>query len=144
MKIKNLRGTRDFYPEQKRQLNYIFSVWRSVTEKFGFEDMEGPLLESADLWKIKSGDEIPNQMYLFKDKGGRDVAIRPELTPTVARMVAQKQKELPKPIKWYSIGRFWRYERSQAGRLREFFQLNVDCLGSESMTADAEIAPAFK
>jgi histidyl-tRNA synthetase len=139
MKVKNLRGTRDFYPPLKRKLNYIFSIWKTVGEKYGYEDMDGPLLEPADLWRLKSGAEIPDQMYVFTDKGGREVAVRPELTPSVARMVAQKQKELSKPIKWYSIGRFWRYERAQAGRLREFYQLNLDCLGPESMLADAEV-----
>ena len=117
MKVNNLRGTRDFYPELKRELNYIFSIWKTVAEKSGYEDIDGPLLEPAELWSIKSGDEMPEQMYTFMDKSQRKVAIRPELTPTIARMVAQKQKELPKPIKWYSIGRFWRYERAAKGIL---------------------------
>lgn len=139
MKIKPLRGTRDFYPENKRVLNYIFDVWAEVAESFGYEDFDGPLLEPADLWTLKSGAEIPEQMYVFKDKGGRKVAIRPELTPTLARMVAEKQKGLTKPIKWFSIPRCSRYEAPQSGRLREFFQLNVDCLGTDSLLADADV-----
>ena len=139
MKVKNLKGTRDFYPELQRELDYIFGVWRKVCVAYGYEAFDGPLLEPTDLWTLKSGNEIPDQMYSFTDKGGRKVAIRPELTPTLARMVAQKQKELVKPIKWFSIPRCWRYERPQSGRLREFFQLNVDCLGTDSMKADAEV-----
>ena len=139
MKVQNLTGTRDFYPDLQREINYIFSNWRKVAISFGYEEMEGPLIEPTDLWTLKSGDELSGQMYNFTDKGGRSVAVRPELTPTVARMVAQKQKELSKPIKWFSMGRFWRYERPQAGRLREFFQFNLDCLGVESMRADAEV-----
>jgi len=139
MKVQGLRGTRDFFPEKMRELNYLFSTWKSVVEGFGYEEMDGPMLEPAKLWTLKSGDEIPEQMYLFKDKKGMDVAVRPELTPTLARMVADKQKALIKPIKWYSIPRCWRYEAPQTGRLREFFQLNVDCLGTDSMQADAEV-----
>jgi len=139
MKVRPLRGTRDFYPENKRLLNYFFEVWRTVAEKFGYEDFDGPLLEPAQLWTLKSGAEIPEQMYVFEDKSGKKVAIRPELTPTLARMVAARQKQLVKPIKWYSIPRCWRYEAPQSGRLREFFQFNLDCLGTESMMADAEV-----
>lgn len=139
MKVENLVGTRDFYPELQSELNIIFEAWRKVAISYGYEEIEGPLLESTDLWTLKSGAEIPEQMYSFVDKGGRSVAIRPELTPTVARMVAQKQKELLKPIKWFAIPRCLRYERPQKGRLREFFQFNLDCLGLDSMKADAEV-----
>ncbi|MEA3378036.1 MAG: histidine--tRNA ligase [Nanoarchaeota archaeon] len=139
MKINKLRGTRDFYPKEMILLNYIFSTWKDIAEKFGYEEVDGPLLEPVDLWTLKSGSEIPEQMYNFKDKSGREVAIRPEFTPTIARLVAQKQKGLIKPIKWYSIPRCWRYEAPQSGRLREFFQFNIDCLGTTSMMADAEI-----
>ncbi|MFH1637577.1 MAG: histidine--tRNA ligase [Candidatus Woesearchaeota archaeon] len=139
MKVQNLRGTRDFYPELMRELNKIFQIWKDVAVSFGYEEVDGPLLEPVELWTLKSGAEIPEQMYRFKDKGDREVAIRPELTPTLARMVAQKQKTLQKPIKWFSIPRCWRYEAPQSGRLREFFQLNIDCLGTESMMADAEV-----
>ncbi len=138
MKIQNLPGTRDFYPKEMRQLNSIFSIWRNAAEKYGYAEVDGPLLETAELWKEKAG-ELPQQMYSFTDKGDREVAIRPEFTPTLARMIAQKQKEITKPIRWYGIIRCWRYERPQSGRLREFFQLNVDCAGTESMKADAEI-----
>lgn len=139
MKIQNLTGTRDFYPKNMRILNYIFSVWRKAAEKYGYEEVDAPMLEPAELWRAKSGGELPEQMYNFKDKGDREVAIRPEFTPSLARMVAQKQKELPKPLRWYSMPRCWRYERPQSGRLREFFQFNIDCLGTDSMKADAEI-----
>lgn len=139
MKIQNLTGTRDFYPELQRKLNYIFNAWREVSLKYGYEEMDSPLLEPVELWTLKSGSEIPEQMYNFTDKGGRNVAIRPELTPSLARMVAQKQRELGRPIKWFSIPRCWRYERPQSGRLREFYQFNLDLLGSDSMKADAEV-----
>ncbi|MFH0798235.1 MAG: histidine--tRNA ligase [Candidatus Woesearchaeota archaeon] len=139
MNVQGLKGTRDFYPENMRTLNYIFSKWKSAALKFGYQEIDGPLLEPIELWTLKSGNEIPEQMYRFKDKGDREVAIRPELTPTIARMVAQKQRELPKPIKWFSIPRCWRYEAPQSGRLREFFQFNLDCLGTTSMLTDAEV-----
>ncbi len=139
MKIQPVKGTRDFYPEQKRILNYIFDKWIKVSENYGYEDFDGPLLEPAMLWQMKSGSDIPEQVYSFPDKNKKMLAIRPELTPTLARMVAQKSAELTKPIKWYSVSRCCRYEAPQAGRLREFFQLNVDCLGSESLLADAEV-----
>ena len=139
MKIQSVKGTRDFYPELQRKLNYIFDIWRKVSLKYGYEEMDGPLLEPSELWTLKSGDEIPDQMYSFVDKGERNVAIRPELTPSLARMVAKKQRELGKPIKWFGIPRCWRYERPQSGRLREFYQFNLDLLGTESMRADAEV-----
>ncbi|MEM0230688.1 MAG: histidine--tRNA ligase [Candidatus Woesearchaeota archaeon] len=137
--IERVRGTRDFYPEEKRIQNYIFEVWKSAALKFGFEEMDGPLLEPVELWHEKSGSEIEEQMYVLTDRGGRRLAVRPEMTPTLGRMVAQRYKELTKPIKWFSIQRFWRYEKPQSGRLREFWQLNIDTLGTESMKADSEI-----
>ena len=139
MKIQPLKGTRDFYPEDKYIQDYIFQTWENVAKKFGYSNIDGPMLEPADLWRLKSGSEIPDQMYVFNDKGNREIAVRPELTPTVARMIAEKQSTLTMPIKWYSIGRFWRYERAQAGRLREFFQFNLDCIGSDNMNLDAEV-----
>lgn len=139
MKVEKLRGTRDFYPELMSELNSVFAVWRKVAKRFGYQEFDGPLLEPAKLWQLKSGSELPKQMYSFKDKGGREVAIRPELTPTLARMIAQKQKELTKPIRWFSLPRCWRYEAPQSGRLREFFQFNLDILGTDSMEADAEV-----
>ncbi|MFA5887508.1 MAG: histidine--tRNA ligase [Candidatus Nanoarchaeia archaeon] len=137
--IQGLRGTRDFYPKEMNELNIIFNAWKAAARKFNYQEFDGPMLEPAELWTLKSGNEIPEQMYCFDDKSGKKIAVRPELTPTLARMVAAKQKELQKPIKWFSIARCWRYEAPQSGRLREFFQLNVDCLGAESMAADAEV-----
>ncbi len=137
MKIQNLPGTRDFYPKDMRLQNYIFKAWRTAAEKYGYEEVDAPMLEPAELWKSKG--ELSEQMYSFTDKGDREVAIRPEFTPSLARMTAQKQKEMAKPLRWYGIIRCWRYERPQTGRLREFFQFNIDCLGQESMKADAEI-----
>jgi histidyl-tRNA synthetase len=139
MKIEPVRGTRDFYPEDKFVQNYIFDIWKKVCEKYGYQDYDGPMLEPAKLWQMKSGAEIPEQMYTLKDKSDRILAVRPELTPTLARMVAAKQREMAKPIRLYSIARCWRYEAPQSGRLREFFQLNVDILGNESMQLDAEV-----
>lgn len=139
MKIEPVRGTRDFYPEDKFVQNYIFNTWKTICEKYGYQDYDGPMLEPAKLWQLKSGAEIPEQMYTLKDKSDRILAVRPELTPTLARMVAAKQREMAKPIRLYSIARCWRYEAPQSGRLREFFQLNVDILGNESMQLDAEV-----
>lgn len=131
-----MKGFRDFYPEEKRVQNYIFSVWKNTAEKYGFDEIAGPVLEPVELYQ-KSGSEIPEQMYTFTDKSGRKIALRPELTPTIARMV--KQKILQKPIKWYSIPECFRYEAPQTGRARSFSQLNLDILGSNSMKSDAEI-----
>jgi len=139
MKVEPVKGTRDFYPEQKFVQDYIFKIWETTAKKFAYENIDGPMLEPAKLWQMKSGSEIPEQMYTLEDKSGRLLAIRPELTPTLARMIAEKQKSLTKPIRWYSIARCWRYEQPQSGRLREFFQFNLDCLGSESMQLDAEV-----
>ncbi|MCX6709399.1 MAG: histidine--tRNA ligase [Candidatus Woesearchaeota archaeon] len=140
MKIEKVRGTRDFYPEEKRIQNFIFGVWKEVAERYGYEEVDGPLIEPIELWQEKSGEEIGRQMYTLTDQSERKLAVRPEMTPTVARMVSQKQKELPKPIKWYSIQRFWRYEKPQSGRLREFWQINLDVLGTEEISADSEVA----
>lgn len=134
-----VRGTRDFYPEQYARLRHLFEVWRATALSYGFEEFEAPILETLDLYTIKSGDEIVSQLYTFTDKGGRRLALRPELTPTVARMVAAVQSRIPKPIKWFSIPRCMRYEKPQKGRLREFFQLNVDIIGEASETADLEV-----
>lgn len=131
-----MKGFRDYYPKEKRIQEYIFRTWKKVAEKYGYSFVEGPLLEPIELYK-KSGEEVPSQMYTFKDKGGRLVAIRPELTPSICRMVSGKS--LSKPVKWYSIGRFLRYEAPQSGRLREFHQFNIDCFGVDSMKADAEM-----
>lgn len=134
------KGTRDYYPSDKRLQNYIFETWKRVAEQFGYEEYGAPLLEPIDVYAAKSGQEIVNeQTYQFVDRGGRNVAIRPEMTPSVSRMVANKRQELGYPARWYSIANFMRYERPQHGREREFWQLNVDMFGSDGLQADAEI-----
>ena len=124
------KGARDFYPEDMRVRNYIFDNWRKVCRKYGYEEYDGPFLESFDIYAAKSGEELVNeQLYSFEDRGKRKVAIRPEMTPTLARMVSQQYGELVNPIRWFSIPNLWRYEKPQKGRLREHFQLNVDIFG---------------
>lgn len=134
------KGARDFYPEDKRLQKYMFGLMRRVAEKFGYEEYDAPILEPLDIYLAKTGDEIVNeQTYSFEDRGGRRVAIRPEMTPTVSRMVAGKRQELAYPLRWYSIPNLWRYERPQRGRLREHWQLNVDIFGVEGVEAEAEV-----
>ncbi len=135
------KGSRDFFPEDMKIRNYIFANWRKVCKSFGYEEYDGPFLEPFELFAAKTGEEIVNeQLYYFEDKGKRKVAIRPEMTPTVSRMVAEAiTKQSPTPLKWFSIANFWRYEKPQKGRLREFFQLNVDIFGEENVYADLEI-----
>lgn len=134
------KGARDFYPEDKRLQNYMFNLWRTTAERFGYEEYDAPILEPLDLYLAKTGEEIINeQVYTFTDRGGRKVAMRPEMTPTVSRMVAAKRQELGYPLRWYSIPNLWRYERPQRGRLREHWQLNVDIFGVEGLLAEAEI-----
>ena len=134
------KGARDFYPSDMALRNYIFNVWKKVAGQFGYEEYDGPLLEPFELFEAKSGTELINeQLYSFTDRGDRKIAIRPEMTPTLARMVAGEYKTLPRPIKWFSIPSLWRYEKPQRGRLREFFQLNVDVFGVSGVTADFEI-----
>lgn len=134
------KGTRDYYPQEKRVQNYIFGVWRAVTERFGYEEYGAPLLEPLDVYAAKSGQELVNeQTYTFTDRGGRVVAIRPEMTPTISRMVAAKRQELAYPARLYSIANFMRYERPQRGREREFWQLNTDIFGVDTVEAEAEI-----
>jgi histidyl-tRNA synthetase len=134
-----LPGFRDFYPEQLATRNYLMSVWREVARRYGFVEYDGPPLEPLELYTKKSGDEIVGQLYAFTDKGGREVALRPEMTPTLARMVAAKANAMRKPIRWFSVPQLFRYERQQKGRLREHFQLNVDIIGEASVAADAEL-----
>ncbi|PTX97641.1 histidine--tRNA ligase [Verrucomicrobia bacterium LW23] len=133
-----LTGFRDFYPEECAGRNAIFSVWRSVATRYGFVEYDGPPLESLELYQKKSGAEIASQLYNFTDKGERHVALRPELTPTLARMVAERHRDFKKPLKWFAIPQVFRYERPQKGRLREHYQLNCDILGEPSLEADAE------
>ena len=142
MQGKALPGFRDFYPEELTLRNHIFATWRSVAARYGFEEYDGPPLEALDLYTQKSGDEIVQQLYAFRDKGDRDVALRPEMTPTLARMVAARVQALKKPIRWFSIPQLFRYERQQRGRLREHFQLNMDIIGEGSPLADAELMAA--
>src|SRR6266853_4741616 len=137
-----LPGFRDFYPEQLATRNYLMSVWRDVARKYGFEEYDGPPLESVELYTAKSGEEIVGQLYAFTDKGGREVALRPEMTPTLARMVAQHVSALKKPIRWFSMPQLFRYDRQQRGRLREHFQLNMDIIGEAGFLADAELMAA--
>lgn len=134
------RGTRDYYPEDKRIQNYIFQTWRTVSERFGYEDYNAPMLEPFELFAAKSGQDLINdETYQFTDRGGRNVVIRPEMTPSVSRMVAAKRQELAYPVRWYSIANFMRYERPQHGREREFWQLNTDIFGVDTLDAEAEI-----
>jgi histidyl-tRNA synthetase len=137
--MQALKGFRDFFPEEMAKRTYLFDAWRRVACRFGFAEFDGPPLESLELYTKKSGEEIVGQLYNFKDKGDRDVALRPEMTPTLARMMAARASSLPKPIKWFSIPQLFRYERSQRGRLREHFQLNVDIVGAPEVEADAEL-----
>ncbi len=134
------KGARDFYPEDKRLQSYMFGVWRTVCERFGYEEYDAPILEPMDIYLSKTGDEIVNeQTYSFEDRGGRKVVIRPEMTPTVSRMVAGRRQQLTYPVRWYSIPNLWRYERPQRGRLREHWQLNVDIFGVASTAAEREM-----
>jgi histidyl-tRNA synthetase len=142
MQGKALPGFRDFYPEDLKLRNHIFATWRSVAARYGFEEYDGPPLESLDLYTQKSGDEIVGQLYSFKDKGDRDVALRPEMTPSLVRMVAARAQALKKPIRWFAMPQLFRYERQQRGRLREHFQLNMDIIGEAGPLADAELIAA--
>lgn len=139
MQPKALPGFRDFYPEELALRAHIFETWRGVATRYGFEEYDGPPLEPLELYTAKSGDEIVGQLYEFTDKGDRRVALRPEMTPTLARMVAARANGLKKPIRWFSIPQLFRYERQQRGRLREHFQLNCDLIGEPGPLADAEI-----
>jgi len=134
-----LPGFRDFYPEEFAARAFILHTWRDVARRFGFVEYDGPPLEPLELYTRKSGDEIVGQLYEFTDKGERRVALRPEMTPTFARMVGARANALRKPIRWFSIPQLFRYERQQRGRLREHFQLNVDIVGEPGVTADAEL-----
>jgi histidyl-tRNA synthetase len=142
MQGQALPGFRDFYPDELALRNHIFATWREVARRYGFQEYDGPPLEPLELYTDKSGAEIVQQLYAFEDKGGRKVALRPEMTPTLARMVGAHAQALKKPIRWFSIPQLFRYERQQRGRLREHFQLNMDILGETSALADAELIAA--
>ncbi len=134
-----LPGFRDFYPDDCARRNYILETWRSVARRYGFVEFDGPVLEPIELYKKKSGGELVGQLFDFTDKGERHVALRPEMTPTLARMVAARERDFKKPLKWFCVPQFFRYEKQQRGRLREFYQLNCDILGEPSPAADAEL-----
>ncbi len=134
------KGVRDFYPEDMAIQNQIFDIWRSVCEKYGYQEYNASVLEPADLYRAKTGEEIlERQSYLFTDRGDREVMLRPEMTPTVARMVAGRKRELAYPLRWFSMPNFFRYEQPQKGRLREFWQLNVDIFGVDNIQAEIEV-----
>jgi histidyl-tRNA synthetase len=134
-----LPGFRDFLPDDRAARNYIFAGWREIARRYGFVEWDGPVLEPTELYKKKSGAEIVDQLFNFTDKGEREVAMRPELTPTLARVVAAHEREFKKPLKWFSVGQFFRYEKQQRGRLREHFQLNCDIIGEATLAADIEL-----
>lgn len=138
MKFQAPKGTRDLYPPQMAWRNYILDAWRRVSIRNGFEQVDGPIFEQLDLYKVKSGDGIVSELFHFEDRGQRQLALRPEFTPTLARMIAAQANALPKPIKWFCLPNLCRAERPQRGRLREFYQWNVDMLGSDAPVADAE------
>jgi histidyl-tRNA synthetase len=139
--IQSVKGTRDFYPEQMAVRVWLYNIMREVSESFGYQEYEAPILESLELYASRSGDElVKEQAFAFTDRGGSEITLRPELTLSLARMIAQKQNELNFPVRWWSFGPFWRYERPQKGRTREFFQWNVDMLGVSSSEDDAETA----
>jgi len=139
--IQPVKGTRDFYPEDMALRQWLYARIREVSERFGYQEYEGPFLERLELYAAKSGEElVKEQSFVFPDRGGDLITLRPELTPTLARMVATRSGALPRPIRWWSFGPFWRYERPQKGRSREFFQWNIDLLGVDTPEADAELA----
>lgn len=139
MKVPGVKYMRDFYPEEMRARQWIEDAWRRASEQAGFSPWDAPIVEHLDLYRRKSGDEIVGQLYTLTDQGERELAIRPEMTPSLARMIAERQAALPRPIKWYCIARMCRYERGQRGRLREFWQWNIDVLGVQGASADAEV-----
>ena len=140
-KIPTVKGTRDFYPEEMAVRTWMYAMIREVSESFGYQKYEGPYLEKIELYAAKSGEElVKEQAFVFADRGGDEITLRPELTPTLARMVAEKQKQLVLPLRWWSFGPFWRYERPQRGRTREFFQWNIDLIGTTTPESDAELA----
>jgi histidyl-tRNA synthetase len=139
-KIQTVKGTREFYPEEMALRNYLYSKVRAASQSFGYQEWDGPFIEPIDLYAAKSGEElVKKQSFVFEDRGGDLVTLRPELTPSLARMIAARQNELTYPLRWWSFGPFWRYEQPQKGRSREFFQWNIDMLGVDSPEADAEL-----
>lgn len=137
--FRTVKGFRDFFPEECATRNYIFDTWRAVARRYGFVEYEGPVVESTDLFRKKSGDEITGQLFCFLDKAEREISLRPEVTPSLARMATARQRDFKKPIKWFQIGSCFRYEEPQEGRTREFIQFNADILGDASPATDAEL-----
>lgn len=137
--FQTIRGFRDFYPDDCALRNYLFDTWRDLAMRYGFAEYEASPLEPTDLYRRKSGDEVVEQLFQFQTRGGEDVSLRPEVTPSVARMIGAKMRDFPRPVKWFEIGQCFRYEKPQKGRGREFYQWNVDILGEESPGADAEV-----
>ena len=138
--IQTVKGTREFYPEEMALRNYLYAKARAASQAFGYQEWDGPFIEKIDLYAAKSGEElVRKQSFVFQDRGGEDVTLRPELTPSLARMIAARQGSLTFPVRWWSFGPFWRYESPQKGRTREFFQWNIDLLGVNSPEADAEL-----
>ncbi len=138
--IRSVKGTRDFYPDEMARRQWLVDILRLASESFGYQQFEGPCLERIDLYAAKSGEElVKEQAFVFEDRGGDPISLRPELTPTLARMVAEKQNQLVYPLRWWSFGPFWRYERPQKGRTREFYQWNIDLIGSDTVQSDAEL-----
>src|SRR2546428_3800192 len=142
MQGQALPGFRDSYPEELALRNHLFATWRDVARRYGFQEYDGPPLEPLELYAEKSGEEIVQQLYAFVDKGGRNVALRPEMTPTLARMVGARAQALKKPIRWFAIPQLFRYERQQRGRLREHFQINMDIIGEPGPAAGAKVMAA--
>lgn len=140
LSTQSYKGTVDIYPKDALVKNYLFNIWRKVAKEFGYEEYDTPLLEETQLYKVKSGEEITNkQLFSFVDKAGREISLRPEMTPSLARIIASKRNTLTLPIRWFNIGKFYRYEKPQRGRTREFVQLNIDILGVSSVEAEIEI-----
>jgi histidyl-tRNA synthetase len=138
--VQFVKGTRDFYPEEMAVRNFLYQTARQVSESFGYQEWDAPFLETIDLYAAKSGEElVKEQAFVFPDRGGDLITLRPELTPSLARLVAQRQRQLVYPLRWWSWGPFWRYERPQKGRTREFFQWNIDLIGVDTPEADAEM-----
>ena len=138
--VQSVKGTRDFYPEEMAVRNFLYATARKVSESFGYQEWDAPFLETIELYAAKSGEElVDKQSFVFSDRGGDLITLRPELTPSLARLVTQRQKQLVYPLRWWSWGPFWRYERPQKGRTREFFQWNIDLIGVDTPEADAEI-----
>src|SRR5256714_9669867 len=142
MQGQALPGFRDFYPEELALRNHLFTTWRDVARRYGFLEYDGPPLEPLELYTGKSGEEIVQQLYAFQDKGERQVALRPEMTPTLARMVGARAQALKTPIRWFAIPQLFRYEPQARGRLREHFQLNMDIIGEAGPAADAQVQGA--